>query len=155
MWVDVLIGRTITTIRATTRSIQSPSIVTIYTSLFIGDVVLSSPTNTRRFSSDRFDMNSGNIRRKFAHVFTRESATGNPDHIATPPIILTGSSTRGTAGIGMGGHMSRRRGSTQERNVTGCRRALFALDPKNADGRLFLVLQLSKVLQGEPEKVGC
>lgn len=100
-------------------------------------------------------MNSGNIRRKFAHVFAHESATGNPDHIATPTVILTGSSTRGTAGMGMGGRMSRRKGSTQERNVTGCRRALFALDPKNADGRLFLVLQLSKVLQGEPEKVGC
>ena len=37
--------------------------------------------------------------------------------------------------------------------MTGCRRALFALDPKNADGRLYLILQLSKVLQGEPEKV--
>lgn len=37
--------------------------------------------------------------------------------------------------------------------MTGCRRALFALDPKNADGRLFFILQLSKVLQGEPEKV--
>ena len=100
-------------------------------------------------------MNSGAVRRKFAHVFTRESPTGDPDGVAAPSLILTGSSTRATAGSGMGsmGHMSRRRGSSQERGVTGCRRALFALHPKNADGRLFMVLQLSKVLQGEPEKV--
>lgn len=97
-------------------------------------------------------MNSGAVRRKFSHVFTRESPTGAPDDIATPPIILTGSSTRATAGSAAG-LASRRRGSTQERHVTGCRRALFALDPKNADGRLFFILQLSKVLQGEPEKV--
>lgn len=58
-------------------------------------------------------------------------------------------------GDGPHGKASRRKGTTVERNVTGCRRALFALDPKNTDGRLFMILQLSKVLQGEPEKVWC
>ncbi|CAM9540913.1 unnamed protein product, partial [Ectocarpus sp. 12 AP-2014] len=105
-----------------------------------------------------FDLNSGAVRRKFSHVFTRESPTGAPDDIATPSITVTGSSSRTTTGASGGssggrGKGNRRRGTTVERNVTGCRRALFALDPKNADGRLFLVLQLSKVLQGEPEKV--
>lgn len=111
----------------------------------------------------RFDLNSGAVRRKFAYVFNRESPNGNPDDIATPSISLTGSSTRATAGAsssrggGDGPHSkaARRKGTTVERNVTGCRRALFALDPKNADGRLFMILQLSKVLQGEPEKVRC
>lgn len=124
---------------------------------------------TRRFKSPpphplrlplhcRFDLNSGTVRDKFLHVFTRESPTGAPDDIATPSITVTGSSTRETAGASGGsaggrGKGNRRRGTPVERNVTGCRRALFALDPKNADARLFLVLQLSKVLQGEPEKV--
>lgn len=47
-----------------------------------------------------------------------------------------------------------RQGSKPERAVTGCRRALFGMDPKHADGKLYMILQLSKVLQGEPEKVG-
>ncbi|CAM9497928.1 unnamed protein product, partial [Scytosiphon promiscuus] len=109
-----------------------------------------------------FDLNSGSVRRKFSHVFTRENPTGAPDDIATPSANLSVSSMRATVGSsssrggrhGSFGKADRRRGSQVERNVTGCRRGLFALDPKNADGRLFLVLQLSKVLQGEPEKAG-
>ncbi|CAN0055320.1 unnamed protein product [Pylaiella littoralis] len=103
-----------------------------------------------------FDMNSGPVRRKFSHVFTRESPSGPPDDVATPSITLTGSSTRAAAGASaVRNKDARRRGTPVERSVTGCRRALFALDPKNANGTLFLVLQLSKVLQGEPEKVRC
>lgn len=114
------------------------------------------PPDTNNLLPARFDMNSGSVRRKFSHVFTRESPSGPPDDIATPSITLTGSSTRAAAGASaVRNKDARRRGTPVERNVTGCRRALFALDPKNANGTLFLVLQLSKVLQGEPEKVRC
>lgn len=90
-------------------------------------------------------------------MYNRESPISDPDSIATLPssgsVVLTGSSTRSFGGGGRGLNWGRQ-GSRVERSVTGCRRALFAIDPKNADGRLYMILQLSKVLQGEPEKVG-
>lgn len=97
------------------------------------------------------------MRRKFSYVFSRESPNGDPDDIAALPTSskLSGSSVRGSragsGGVGRGG--GGRQGSKAERAVTGCRRGLFGVDPKHADSKLFMILQLSKVLQGEPEKV--
>lgn len=107
----------------------------------------------------RFDLNSPAVRRRYAHVFKRENPSSDPDGIAGchPPSGLNAASMRATAGVGAAGRSSgvgvgasRSRGN---KSVMGCRRALFGVDPKHASRRLFLVLQLSKVLQGEPEKV--
>ncbi|CAM9400937.1 unnamed protein product [Chrysoparadoxa australica] len=42
---------------------------------------------------------------------------------------------------------------TEESPISCCKRAMFPLDPAHATSKLYLVLQVSKVLQGDPEKV--
>ncbi|CAM9510553.1 unnamed protein product, partial [Phaeothamnion confervicola] len=77
----------------------------------------------------RFDMCSPVVRRRFAHVFR------------------VGGTSGGSSSGGGGGE------EEEESPVTGCRRALFSVDPRHLDSKLYLVLQLAKVLQGEPDKV--